>query len=268
MMTPAIRIPMGSATKLYTATALLRLQELGVLDLDATAASIVDPFLRRTNGTTLSQIWGNDIVNTITVRQLASMRSGLADYNDKELNAFCLDPTNFKIDISPYDYLHTWSQKQILFPPGKGGSYSSIGFVILGFVLAASTNQSTWKDFDQRMIIPEPLKTDRDLVDFKFILGGLCSAVANMSHQYAAIKFNVPGENWDSVRYEDLYDASCLNGWTMGNIAPTPTVGPKIFALLRARTFLSVVTIFSFQQLNPPIPVLFSHACTISQTTP
>ena len=63
---------MGSATKLYTATALLRLQELGVLDLDATAASIVDPFLNRTNGTTLAQLWGTDVVNNITVRQLAS----------------------------------------------------------------------------------------------------------------------------------------------------------------------------------------------------
>ena len=181
MMSPSIRIPMGSATKLYTATALLRLQELGVLDLDATAASIVDPFLRRTNGTTLAQIWGTDVVNKITVRQLAGMRSGLQDYDDRKLNAFCLDPKNFKIDISPYDYLHTWSQKQMLFPPGKGGAYSSIGFVILGFVLAASTNQSAWNDFDQRMIIPEPLKFDPDLRDFKFILGGLCSAIANIS---------------------------------------------------------------------------------------
>ena len=212
-LTRHAKIPMGSATKLYTATALLRLQELGVLDLDRTAASIVDPFLRRTNGTSLAELWGTDAVNRITVRQLASMRSGLADYDDEGLQQWSLDPANLATDISPYDYLHRWAQKQLLFPPGKGAAYSSIGFVVLGFVLAATTNQTAWTGFDQRMIIPAPLKHDPVLNGLIFNLGGTCSSMhASVSHQYAQQESIEPGTNWRTVTFEDLYDGSCLNG--------------------------------------------------------
>ena len=175
-MTPKSKIPMGSATKIYTSTFMLGLQERGLLDLDKSAAELVDPFLMRTNGTTLAQLWGTASVNAITVRQLLGMRSGLNDYDDHELQSFCLDPSNFKLDITPYDYLHRWAKKQILFPPGKGGAYSSIGFVVLGFVLAAVTNQTVWTGLDQRTIIPEPLRHDPDLAGLTFAGLGLCSA--------------------------------------------------------------------------------------------
>ena len=100
----------------------------------------------------------------------------MADYDDQKLQAWCLDPANFKVDITPYDYMHTWAQKDLLFPPGTAGAYSSIGFVILGFVLTAATNKTAWTDLDQRMIIPERMQDDDNLAGLTFNLG-LCPPV-------------------------------------------------------------------------------------------
>ena len=73
---------MGSVTKLYTAVRVLQLHEIGLVDIDRPVHSYIDPFLMRTNGTTLMAIYHNASINTITARQLMGMRSGVADYNN------------------------------------------------------------------------------------------------------------------------------------------------------------------------------------------
>ena len=73
---------MGSVTKLYTAVTVLQLHETGFIDIDRPVHSYIDPFLTRTNGTTLMAIYNNASINTITARQLMGMRSGVADYNN------------------------------------------------------------------------------------------------------------------------------------------------------------------------------------------
>ncbi len=83
------RFPLGSVTKSWTATAVMRMYERGLLDIDAPISRYVDPILQRDNGTTMLQIWGGDVtINNVTARQLMAMRGGLNDYDDQAYRAF------------------------------------------------------------------------------------------------------------------------------------------------------------------------------------
>ena len=53
------RYPMGSVTKTWTVVAAMRLAEKGALDLDAPIHTVLDPWLTRTNGTTLAALWSD-----------------------------------------------------------------------------------------------------------------------------------------------------------------------------------------------------------------
>merc|ERR1719218_570783 len=51
----------GSTTKMFTAPAVLQLVERGLVSLDDAIALHVDPFLRKINGTTLSDRFGHTL---------------------------------------------------------------------------------------------------------------------------------------------------------------------------------------------------------------
>ena len=241
-------IPMGSATKIYTAVAVMQLHEKGLLDIDRPVHEIVDPFLQRTNSTTLLELWGGDeTINRVTTRELMGMRGCLSDYDDEKLQNFVLDPSNAGVTVNPYDYLHTWAQKSFLCEPGTGGSYSSIGFVILGLVCASSTNATQWSDFDQKSIFPDSLRQELD--ELVFSLGGSCSeTIQNVGHQYAAT-FTSNGY-WNTIHWEDIYNFDCLNGWTMGNIAAAASnTAAALYHLFSPNTKTPLVTQDSLKQM-------------------
>ena len=241
-------IPMGSATKIYTAIAIMQLYEKGLVDIDRPVHEIVDPFLQRTNSTTLLELWGGDeTINRVTVRELMGMRGCLSDYDDQALQNFVLDPSNAGVTINPYDYLHTWAKKSFLCEPGTGGSYSSIGFVLLGLVGASSTNATEWTDFDQKSIFPDPLRQELDSLVFS--LGGRCSAtIQNVSHQHAAT-FTSNGY-WSTIHWEDIYNFDCLNGWTMGNIAASASnTAAALYHLFSPNTKTPLVSQDSLKQM-------------------
>jgi CubicO group peptidase (beta-lactamase class C family) len=87
---PGDRYVWGSITKVVTGTALLRLHDQGLLpDLDAPVSSLVDPLLAKMrsnssvpamNFTKLSDLWGSE-TGAITIRHLATMQSGLPDFD-------------------------------------------------------------------------------------------------------------------------------------------------------------------------------------------
>ena len=98
------RIPMGSATKLYTAVSVLRLAEQGRLSLDDRVAPLADAYLSRYHGTTLRELWGGDAtIDEVTFRQLLGMQSGVKDY----AYGGWLRATTFSTDgdVTPLEYL-------------------------------------------------------------------------------------------------------------------------------------------------------------------
>lgn len=92
--------------------------------------------------------------------------------------------------------------------------------MLLGLVLAqhANPDQPSWLTYDQTSVLPASLHKKSTAF---FPLRGPCKQYARkgMVHQYAPI-FDISGT---VVRgFRDLFDDSCLNGWTMGNMAARP----------------------------------------------
>ena len=106
----------------------------------------VDDFLKKVNGSTILDIWnGNQTIHNVTIYQLLHMSSGIGDYNDIAMENWTWNHPDG--DISPLDYV--WEcNKTFLCQPGDCMFYSSIGFELLGFVLAQHANVSTWQEFD------------------------------------------------------------------------------------------------------------------------
>eukprot|EP00929_Paragymnodinium_shiwhaense_P050969 TRINITY_DN2565_c0_g1_i1.p1 TRINITY_DN2565_c0_g1~~TRINITY_DN2565_c0_g1_i1.p1 ORF type:complete len:535 (-),score=39.77 TRINITY_DN2565_c0_g1_i1:455-2059(-) len=208
---PDHSVPVGSVTKSWTAVAIVRLVEAGKIGYNDTVASLIDPFLMRTNSTTLFKLWGDDRINHITVYQLLHQSSGLADYDDDVVKSISLEETS--ADISPYDYLYMVN-KSFLYEPGHGGAYTSVGYELLGYVLAAQSGASTWQDYDQlRGAIPEELLTEFSAV---FAKGGPCAHYKNVVHQYT-VQMAMQGPAVE-LSYTDIIKDSCLNGWAFGNL--------------------------------------------------
>ncbi len=118
-MTTDFHSRIGSVTKTFTATAVLQLAEAGSVGLD-------DPIDRYVDG-----VPGGE---TITVRQLATMRSGLPDYleNEEFDTAVAADPTR---EFTPGELLGWAFKNPATFPPGQRYQYSNTNYILLGLLV-------------------------------------------------------------------------------------------------------------------------------------
>jgi len=198
----------GSSTKMVTGTAVLQLVERGVLTLDEPMAPHVDQFLLgalpKTNYSwrSLEDLFGPK-VNNVTVRHLLHMYSGLPDYDNGDLRGYQNQYPNR--DIGPLAILNM-CPKTFTCDPGTCGEYSSTNFVILGLLLAKYANTTSWDAYHQNEVFP-PLAATH----FKntiFPLHGPCRDYPGVAHGYQ----QSPGKF-------DVYNISCLGGWTCGNLA-------------------------------------------------
>lgn len=118
-MKPDFHSRIGSVTKTFTATAVLQLVEQDKVRLD-------DPISRYLDG-----VPGGE---AITVRQLATMRSGLPDYleNPEFQRAVMMDPGR---DFTPAELLGWAFAKPVEFPPGQRYQYSNTNYILLGLLI-------------------------------------------------------------------------------------------------------------------------------------
>lgn len=114
-----LHMRIGSVTKTFTVTALLQLVDQGKVRLD-------DPIAKYVPGVVSGE--------TISLRQLAEMRSGLVNYSataafDRLLTDEPLRPW------TPPELLSYAVREPLLFAPGKGFSYSNTNTILLGLVV-------------------------------------------------------------------------------------------------------------------------------------
>lgn len=115
----------GSVTKTFTATAVLRLVDQGKLRLS-------DPIARYVSGVPDGR--------AITIRELLNHTSGVPDYAasaafQRQANA---DPDQ---RWKPQELVHFAAGLPAYFPPGRGWRYSDTNYILLGLVLQAVTGQ-------------------------------------------------------------------------------------------------------------------------------
>jgi D-alanyl-D-alanine carboxypeptidase len=137
-MTKDTPIYIASITKLYTATVIMRLYEKGLLSLD-------DPMSRYLPEELIQGIHvfkGRDYSREITIKQLLSHTSGIADYYTEKPKG---GKSLFELFLEKPD--RSWTVDETIerarknlnpnFPPGTDASYSDTNFQLLGKIIEA-----------------------------------------------------------------------------------------------------------------------------------
>lgn len=203
----------GSITKMFTAAAIYRLVEKGVLGLDDSLAFHVDAMLPGA-ASLASAVLVNDTARagTVTLRDALHMRSGISDYDGKKYyDAQFSDPSR---DFSPLDVLlGGFVNGSLEFTPGAYQDYSSTNYILLGLVAARYTvpgatddPAKAWREFDQRAAAVGTLSEASTFVD-----AGACAAFTN-------VKGYMEQRRGATL---EVSNVSCVGGWTAGNF-----VGP------------------------------------------
>lgn len=137
-MTLNDHVRVGSITKTMTGTVILQLVQEGRLGLDD-PVSKYQPEVP--NG------------NTITIREMLQMTSGLYNYSEDQAFNQTLDTEPQKV-WTPKELLQIAFQHQPYFSPGKGYHYSNTNYVLLGLILEQLTRQTAETAFQQRIFTP------------------------------------------------------------------------------------------------------------------
>ncbi|MBK7829492.1 serine hydrolase domain-containing protein [Nannocystis sp.] len=182
------RLRIGSVTKTVTAALLLRLQEDGLVDLDAPISDYVDTPVPK--------------ADEISVRQLLNHTSGIANY---------LNSPNF-FDIA--DGVRVWEPAELVqlgvdlgpvFDPGQGWEYSNTNYIIAGLIAEAVTGQT----FGQavRATILDPAGLDETYFDGEETVEG------ELAHGY------IPGEDLTFSHHPSAAWAAGAMVMTVGDLA-------------------------------------------------
>ncbi|MEU3932467.1 serine hydrolase domain-containing protein [Streptomyces sp. NPDC029044] len=141
-MTADSSVRIGSETKTFTVTALLRLVDEGRIGLD-------DPIAKYVRG-----VPGG---HRITLRQLAGMRSGLFPYTaDPEfIHDLLSDPERY---FNPREVLAYGFRHANTFGPGEDFQYSNSNLVLLGLVIEKVTGRKLADVIHERVLRPAGLR--------------------------------------------------------------------------------------------------------------
>ena len=229
------RIPSGSATKAWTGAAIFQLIDDGKLTLATKVAPLLDSILRAGTSLSFAALWaahGGAQAALVDVDDLLGMTSGIADYDNGQIFGWSMEHSatggseSGSGDIDPFTMLQsvnkTFLCTRVKESDAKcAGYYSSINYVLLGFIVVHFRNVKTWEEWDQRdVLLKLPSARVREtFANITFPTSGPCSSIPRLSHQYGALvsaSLSKDLSDRDHIFY-DIDDYSCLNGWTMGN---------------------------------------------------
>lgn len=149
------RFSHASASKMFTAVAMLQLVGDGRVQLDQAIGSVLD-----LSGTTISP--------NATVAQLLTHTSGISDYFDEE-NGDSADIELVWNKVPNYeirrlaDMLPLFTDKPSLFDPGARHSYCNAGYVLLGLIVEAVSGV-TYFDYVRTHIFARAKMADSDFI--------------------------------------------------------------------------------------------------------
>ena len=135
---------LGSGTKPFTATAVMRLVEAGIIQLHDPVAMHVDSVLQALLNETMASLFKTYGAN-VTVLHLLSMRSGIADFDVASFDNKVLtsDTPQSPVDILAFASTLPWACA-----PGNCTYYSSTNYVLLGFLLLRYARVTTAEQYD------------------------------------------------------------------------------------------------------------------------
>jgi D-alanyl-D-alanine carboxypeptidase len=140
-MSTGLNTRIGSVTKTFTVTAILRLVDAGKLTLN-------DPIGKYVSGVPQG--------DKITIRELAGMRSGLFSYtfDPSFQKAFFANPNR---PFTPRELLAYGFKHDLVFPPGTNFQYSNTNTILLGLVVEKLSGRPLGTYLQQEVIAPAHL---------------------------------------------------------------------------------------------------------------
>jgi D-alanyl-D-alanine carboxypeptidase len=139
LMNVAMHGRIGSITKTMIATLILQLVDEGALGLDDTLAATLPTLAHLPNA------------ETITIRNLLTMRSGLYNYTEEPglFDSIVTDSTRI---WTPAELIAVAAAKPANFAPGTQFEYSNTNYIILGEIIGQLTNTSVESRFQERLV--------------------------------------------------------------------------------------------------------------------
>uniref|UniRef100_A0A6U6KSB7 Beta-lactamase-related domain-containing protein n=1 Tax=Zooxanthella nutricula TaxID=1333877 RepID=A0A6U6KSB7_9DINO len=214
----------GSTTKMFTAPAVLQLVERGAVRLTDPVSEHTDAILSHLGGRTLAAHFGEGIRH-VQVQHVLRMQSGIPDY----------DNGNYTMDqfrersraFGPVEIMFKYVSPRLEFHPGSQTRYCSTNYVLLGLLLAQHYHKNgtgwSWEAYDQAAIFPAALR--KAFPQSKFVTAGPCklhTPVHGFMESYPGV----------SLPSQDVWDVSCVGGWTAGNyVGPVAEVASFTHAL-------------------------------------
>lgn len=178
------RFRVGSVTKTFTATIVLKLVAEGRLRLSDTLGQYVPDMPRRARG--------------ITIRQLLNHRSGLANTTD---DPSWIAQASRSGSTRPIGVLRYGASQPLVFAPGTQWGYSNTNYIALGLVIEKVTRDSYARQLTTRLLAPlqldsTELPTTRRLPDLEdtgenpnlpWAAGGLVSNAHDLARFYSGL---------------------------------------------------------------------------------
>ena len=137
----------GSTSKALTATALARLVDAGLIDLDAPISTYVDNL-------------PNSDWAPITPRQLASHMAGLPHYRENGDWIGLYKTIALRSHyVSMHEALEIFDGSPLLYRPGEDFFYSSLGTVLLGAVISAAADKPFLEVMEEQVFGPNDMSS-------------------------------------------------------------------------------------------------------------
>jgi len=215
---PAWKTPMrsdtvfriGSLSKPFTATLVMRLAETGRIDLDGTV------------GDYLPALYAGSAAGQVTVRQLLAHTSGVADVPPRYTDPFW--QRDARRSYTTEEFARAWIPAALASEPGSW-RYNNNGYYLLGMIVEAATGKSYADNLKQHILEPAHM-VDTGLFDGRTVLPRLAQGtVAADDGSRAMPPYIDPSVSWSAAGLystaRDLlrFDTALAGGRILGQAA-------------------------------------------------
>ena len=208
----------GSVGKQFTSMAVMMLVEQGKIALD----DRITKYLPESPAA-----W-----KKVTVRQLLTHTSGIADYGGEE-DTMSKGVINFRKDYTEEELIQAFAKMPVDFPPGEKWNYSNTGYVLLGIIIHRAAGEFYGDYLQQRIFKPLGMNSTRIISE--------ADIVPHRSAGYRLVKGELKNQQWVSPTLNTTADGALYT-----NVLDLA----KWDAALDARQFVSAA---SYQLMWSPV---------------
>ena len=175
----------GSVGKQFTSMAVMMLLEEGKIGLDDKLTKFIPES---------PEAW-----KEVTIRQLLTHTSGIADYGGEE-ETMGKGVINFRKDYTEEELVQAFAKMPMDFAPGEKWSYSNTGYVLLGIVIHRVTGEFYGDFLQQRIFQPLGMKETRIISE--------ADIVPHRSSGYRLVKGMWKNQEWVSPTLNTTADGA------------------------------------------------------------